>query len=64
MTESLQLTDAKKAATPDNWTSGQPMIILPSLSDAGAKQRFPGGRKTLKPYLRMVEQPKLPHGGN
>ena len=59
--DSLQLTDAHKVATPVNWTNGDPVIILPSLSDEAAKERFPGGWKTLKPYLRMVDQPKLPH---
>jgi thioredoxin-dependent peroxiredoxin len=59
--DSLQLTDAHKVATPVNWTNGQPVIILPSLSDADAKDRFPQGWRTLKPYLRVVEQPKLPH---
>ncbi|MBU6498881.1 MAG: peroxiredoxin [Rhodospirillales bacterium] len=58
--DSLQLTDAFKVATPVNWTDGKPVIIVPSLSDEDAKQRFPGGWKTLKPYLRIVEQPKLP----
>ena len=56
--DSLQLTDAHKVATPANWIDGQPVIIVPSLSDADARARFPGGWKTLKPYLRMVEQPK------
>lgn len=59
--DSLQLTDAHKVATPVNWTNGKPVIIAPSLSDEDAKQRFPQGWKTLKPYLRVVEQPKLPH---
>lgn len=59
--DSLQLTDAHKVATPVNWTNGKPVIIVPSLSDEAAKERFPGGWKTLRPYLRMVEQPKLPH---
>ena len=59
--DSLQLTDAHKVATPVNWTNGQPVIISPSVSDADAKERFPQGWKTLKPYLRMVDQPKLPH---
>ncbi len=58
--DSLQLTDAHKVATPVNWTDGQPVIIVPSLSDADAKERFPDGWKTLKPYLRIVDQPKLP----
>jgi len=59
--DSLQLTDAHKVATPVNWTNGDPVIIVPSLSDADARTRFPNGWKTLKPYLRMVAQPKLPH---
>jgi alkyl hydroperoxide reductase subunit AhpC len=59
--DSLQLTDAHKVATPVNWTNGQPVIISPSLSDEAAKQSFPQGWKTLRPYLRVVEQPKLAH---
>src|ERR1700731_3774488 len=59
--DSLQLTDAHKVETPVNWTNGKPVIILPSLSDADDKERFPDGWKTLKPYLRVVDQPKLPH---
>jgi thioredoxin-dependent peroxiredoxin len=59
--DSLQLTDAHKVVTPVNWTNGQPVIILPSLSDADAKERFPRGWETFTPYLRVVDQPKLPH---
>jgi alkyl hydroperoxide reductase subunit AhpC len=58
--DSLQLTDAHKVATPVNWKDGDPVIIVPSVSDEEAKQRFPQGWKTLRPYLRVVEQPKLP----
>jgi alkyl hydroperoxide reductase subunit AhpC len=58
--DSLQLTDAHKVATPVNWTDGQPVIIIPSVSNEVAKQRFPGGWKELRPYLRVVEQPPLP----
>ncbi len=58
--DSLQLTDAHKVATPVNWTDGQPVIIVPSLSNDEAKQRFPGGWNELKPYLRVVDQPPLP----
>ena len=60
--DSLQLTDAHKVATPVDWTDGQPVIILPSLSNEEAKKRFPQGWKELRPYLRMVEQPPLPRG--
>jgi alkyl hydroperoxide reductase subunit AhpC len=58
--DSLQLTDTHKVATPVNWRDGDDVIIVPSLSDEDAKARFPDGWKTLKPYLRMVKQPKLP----
>jgi alkyl hydroperoxide reductase subunit AhpC len=53
--DSLQLTDGYKVATPVNWEQGDPAIILPSISDEDAKQRFPQGWKTLKPYLRIVD---------
>jgi alkyl hydroperoxide reductase subunit AhpC len=59
--DSLQLTDAYKVATPVNWKDGDDVIIVPSLSDEDAKLRFPEGFKTLKPYLRIVKQPKLAH---
>ena len=55
--DSLQLTDQYKVATPVNWQNGDDVIIVPSLSDADAKVRFPEGWKTLKPYLRVVKQP-------
>lgn len=55
--DSLQLTDREKVATPVNWEKGQPVIIVPSLSDEQAKARFPQGWKTLKPYLRVVQLP-------
>lgn len=58
--DALQLTDGYKVATPVNWTDGQDVIIVPSLSDEEAHKRFPEGFRTLKPYLRMVKQPKLP----
>lgn len=57
--DSLQLTDQHKVATPVNWKDGDDVIIVPSLSDEEAKQRFPGGWKTLKPYLRVVKQPTI-----
>jgi alkyl hydroperoxide reductase subunit AhpC len=56
--DSLQLTDKQKVATPVNWKPGEPVIIVPSLSDQQARERFPQGWKTLKPYLRIVELPK------
>jgi len=59
--DSLQLTDQYKVATPVNWNDGDDVIIVPSLSDAEAKERFPEGWKALKPYLRMVKQPAIKH---
>ena len=56
--DSLQLTATKSVATPANWKQGEDVIILASVSDEAAKEKFPGGWKTLKPYLRMVPQPK------
>jgi alkyl hydroperoxide reductase subunit AhpC len=56
--DSMLLTAKHKVATPVNWKPGQDCIILPSVSDEEAKQKFPGGWKTKKPYLREVPQPK------
>lgn len=55
--DSLQLTATKSVATPANWKQGEDVIILPSVSDEAAKEKFPGGWKTLKPYIRLVGQP-------
>jgi alkyl hydroperoxide reductase subunit AhpC len=56
--DSLQLTAQKSVATPSDWKQGDDVIILTSVSDEAAKEKFPGGWKTLKPYLRVVPQPK------
>lgn len=56
--DSMQLTAEHKVATPVNWQQGEDVIIVPSVSDEEAKQRFPQGWKTVKPYLRVVPQPK------
>jgi hypothetical protein len=45
-------------ATPSDWKQGEDVIILASVPDDAAKEKFPGGWKTLKPYLRVVPQPK------
>ena len=55
--DSIQLTDGYKVATPANWSNGDDVIIVPSLSDEEAKEHFPEGWKTLKSYLRIVKQP-------
>jgi len=56
--DSLQLTAKTSLATPVNWKPGDDVIIPPAISNEDAQKRFPGGWKTLKPYLRIVPQPK------
>ncbi|MFN4066122.1 MAG: peroxiredoxin [Thermosynechococcus sp.] len=55
--DSLQLTDNYSVATPVNWQEGQDCVIVPSLSDEEAKQKFPKGFNAVKPYLRLTPQP-------
>lgn len=55
--DSLQLTSDYSVATPANWKDGDDCIIALSVSDEDAKEKFPAGWKTLKPYLRMTPQP-------
>jgi alkyl hydroperoxide reductase subunit AhpC len=56
--DSLQLTAKHKLATPANWKPGEDVIIVPAVSDAEAKEKFPDGWRTLKPYLRYVQPPR------
>jgi alkyl hydroperoxide reductase subunit AhpC len=56
--DSIQLTAKHKVATPVNWKPGEHVIIVPAVSDEEAKQKFPGGWKAPRPYLRIVPQPK------
>lgn len=56
--DSLQLTAKHNVATPVNWKPGQDVIIPTSVSDEQAKQKYPEGFKTHKPYLRTVAQPR------
>ena len=56
--DSIQLTAKHKVATPVNWKNGDDVIIVPAVSDEEAKQKFPDGWKTPKPYLRIVPQPQ------
>jgi len=55
--DSMQLTAKHKVATPVNWKDGDDVIIVTSVSDEDAKEMFPEGFKTIKPYLRTVKQP-------
>ena len=56
--DSLQLTAVHKVATPVNWKQGADVVIIPAVSDDEARERFPGGWKAVKPYLRLVPQPQ------
>src|SRR5258705_12941167 len=56
--DSIQLTAKHKVATPVNWKNGDDVIIPPSVPEEQARQKFPSGWRTLKPYLRIVAQPK------
>jgi alkyl hydroperoxide reductase subunit AhpC len=55
--DSMQLTAKYRVATPANWKKGDDVIIAGSVSDEEAKTLFPGGWKTVKPYLRVTKQP-------
>ncbi len=56
--DSMQLTAQHQVATPANWEDGDDVIIVPAVSDEDAKVKFPEGFQTVKPYLRIVKQPK------
>ena len=55
--DSMQLTAGRKVATPANWEMGGDVIIVPAVSDEEAKEVYPDGWNTVKPYLRVVPQP-------
>ncbi len=56
--DSMRLTVKHQVATPVNWKQGEDVIIVPAVSNEAAKEKYPGGWKTPKPYLRLVSQPK------
>jgi alkyl hydroperoxide reductase subunit AhpC len=56
--DSMQLTAKHQVATPVNWRPGNDVIIVPSVSDEEAKQKYPSGWKSVLPYLRVVAQPQ------
>jgi alkyl hydroperoxide reductase subunit AhpC len=59
--DSLQLTADFSVATPVNWAYGEDVIIVPALSDEEAREKFPAGWNTIKPYLRVIHQPSRGH---
>ena len=56
--DSLQLTAKHKVATPVNWQQGDDVIIAGSVSDDEAKETYPDGWESPKPYIRIVPQPR------
>ncbi len=56
--DSMQLTAKHKVATPANWKDGEQVIILPAVSEAEAREKYPDGWQAPKPYLRYVPQPR------
>jgi alkyl hydroperoxide reductase subunit AhpC len=56
--DSIQLTAKHKVATPVNWNPGDDVIILPAVTEDEARQKYPSGWKSPKPYMRIVPQPK------
>lgn len=57
--DSLQLTANYSVATPADWKEGQDVVIIPSITDEVAKEKFPKGFNKIKPYLRLTPQPNL-----
>jgi len=55
--DSVQLTANHQVATPANWKHGDEVIIVPAVSDEAAKEKYPDGWRTEKPYLRYVPEP-------
>jgi alkyl hydroperoxide reductase subunit AhpC len=55
--DSLQLTANHKVATPVNWQQGDDVIIAGSVSDDDAKETYPDGWESPRPYIRIVPQP-------
>ena len=57
--DSIQLTANQQVATPANWNQGEDVIIVPSVSNEEAEEKYPGGWSSPKPYLRIVPQPDI-----
>ncbi|HEX5027182.1 MAG TPA: peroxiredoxin [Gaiellaceae bacterium] len=56
--DSLQLTAKHRVATPVNWQQGDKVIIAGSVSNDEAKEIWPDGWESPKPYIRIVDQPQ------
>jgi alkyl hydroperoxide reductase subunit AhpC len=56
--DSLQLTAKHRLSTPANWKPGEDVFMTGAITDAEAKQLYPAGWKTPKPYIRIVPPPR------
>jgi len=56
--DSIQLTSKHQVSTPVNWKPGEDVVVPAAMSEDDVKKKFPGGLRTLKPYLRFGAQPK------
>jgi thioredoxin-dependent peroxiredoxin len=56
--DSLQLTAEHKVSTPVNWQQGENVIISGSVSDDEARETYPDGWESPRPYIRIVPQPR------
>jgi thioredoxin-dependent peroxiredoxin len=57
--DSLQLTAKHRVSTPVNWKQGEDVIIAGSVSNDEAKEIWPDGWESPKPYIRIVPQPDM-----
>ena len=55
--DSLQLTANHAVATPAQWQPGEDVIIAGSVNDDQAKEKYPDGWESPKPYIRIVPAP-------
>ena len=55
--DSLQLTAKHAVATPAQWQPGEDVIIAGSVNDDQAKEKYPDGWESPKPYIRIVPAP-------
>ena len=55
--DSLQLTAKHKVSTPVNWRNGEDVVIAGSVTDDAAREIWPEGWESPKPYIRIVKQP-------
>ena len=56
--DSLQLTAEHKVSTPVNWQQGEDVIIAGSVTDEQAREIWPEGWESPRPYIRIVPQPR------